>query len=128
MITAWIGGICMLLLVLFQILLTLGFPLGEYAMGGKYKVFPPKMRIFSGIAAVILTLAAILILSLGGILDLDVSAPFFRYAAYGFGGYLCLNTIMNLFSFSKKEKYTMTPLSAIVAFCLIYTAYHSTSY
>ncbi|WP_245864573.1 hypothetical protein [Terribacillus aidingensis] len=28
----------------FQVLLSLGYPLGEYAMGGYYKVLPKKLR------------------------------------------------------------------------------------
>jgi len=125
MITAWIGAVCVLLIVPLQILLMLGFPFGEFSMGGKYKVFPPIMRFASGISAIILLLAAIVILYLGGIIHFGHASGIYKYAAYVFGVYLCLNTIMNLFSGSKKEKYLMTPLSVISAFCFLYTAWYS---
>ena len=39
-----------------------------------------------------------------------------------FGGFFAVNTVMNLISPSKKEKYVMTPLAAIEAVCFIVTA------
>ena len=38
--------------VIFQILLALGLPLGEYAYGGQNKVLPKKLRISSIAAAI----------------------------------------------------------------------------
>lgn len=116
------GVICMMCLIIFQILLTLGFPLGEFSMGGKHKVFSRKMRIASAISALILILASLLLLHLGDIIYFEPFNDIAKPAGYIFGGYLCLNTLLNLMSDSKKEKYTMTPLSAITAFCFIYTS------
>ena len=125
MLTAWIGSVCMMLIIPFQILLTLGFPLGEFSLGGKYKVLPVKLRYVSAVSVVILLLMTILLLYLGGVIHLAYSSKIFRYAGYAVFGYFILNTVMNLLSDSRKEKYTMTPLSAIVAFCFWYTTYHS---
>ena len=124
MITAWIGAICMAAIIPLQILLTLGFPLGEYSMGGRYKVFPPKMRVASGISAIILIFAVLLILHLGNIIHLRFNSELPKYIGYGFGAYFFLNIFTNLISKNKKEKYIMTPLAALVSFCFFYTTYH----
>jgi len=125
MITAWIGSACLMVIIPFQILLTLGFPLNEFSLGGKYKVLPVKLRYISAVSAVILLLMIMLLLYLGGIIHLAYSSRIFKYAGYFVCGYFILNTLMNLFSESPKEKHTMTPLSAIVAFCFWHTTYYS---
>lgn len=124
MTTAWIGAICMIVIIPLQILLTFGAPLGEFSMGGKYKVFPGKLRMMSAVSTVILISMTILLLGLGGIIYFEPKL-FFKYAGYICGAYFCLNTIMNLLSESKKEKFTMTPLSAILTVCFLYTTYNS---
>jgi len=46
-ISSIIVAISFLSIAVFQVLLSLGYPLGEYAMGGYYKVLPKKLRIVS---------------------------------------------------------------------------------
>ncbi|MFJ8235558.1 hypothetical protein ACIQ34_07405 [Ureibacillus sp. NPDC094379] len=53
-ISSIVVAIMFVALSIFQVLLSLGFPLGEYAMGGFYKVLPKKLRIMSIINSVIL--------------------------------------------------------------------------
>ncbi len=125
MVTAWIGSLCIVLLILFQVLLALGFPLGEYSMGGKHKVFPPTLRIASIVSAILLSFALYVLLSLGNVIQPNDLTTWHDYAGYSFGSYLCLNTILNLVSPSKKERAVMTPLSAILAFCFFYTTYNA---
>lgn len=125
MLSAWIGSLCLLFIIPFQILLTLGFPLGEFSLGGKYKVLPVKLRYVSAVSVVILILMILLLLSLGGIIPLAHASKTSLYAGYVACGYFILNTMVNLFSESPKEKYTMTPLSATVAFCFWYTTRYS---
>lgn len=123
MITIWIGSFCIMLLIIFQLLLALGFPLGEYSMGGKHKVLPPTLRIASILSAILLGFALYTLLILGNFIQHSSLPAWYYYAGYSFGGYLCLNTIMNLVSPSKKERFVMTPVSAILAFCFLYTTY-----
>lgn len=125
MLSAWIGSLCLMVITPFQILLTLGFPLGEFSLGGKYKVFPIKLRYVSAVSVVILILMILLLLSLGGIIPLAHASKTLLYAGYMVFGYFILNTAVNLISESPKERYTMTPLSATVAFCFWYTTYYS---
>jgi len=52
--SSFIVAILFVSIAVFQVLLSLGFPLGEFAMGGYYKVLPKKLRIASAANALIL--------------------------------------------------------------------------
>ncbi|MDX8367748.1 hypothetical protein [Cytobacillus sp. IB215665] len=96
----------------FQVLLVLGLPLGEYAMGGFYKVLPKKLRIVSAINAIILLFMGIVFLQHSDLLNIFNFLPT-HILVWVVTVYLGLNTIGNLISRSKKERYVMTPLSSI---------------
>lgn len=123
--TAWIGAICMLLVAAMQIMATLGVPLGQFTLGGKYRVLPRRLRVISGSSAAVLLLATLLILHLGGIIAASSSWSGYRFVGYIFGGYFALNTFANLFSASSKERFVMTPLAAVISACFIYTTMFS---
>ncbi|MFZ0368904.1 MAG: hypothetical protein WAM07_04780 [Halobacillus sp.] len=125
MITAWIGSITFLAIAILYVLLALGLPYGEFAMGGKYKVLPKQMRIACAISVLIQLAAILFILQAGHVISIDLIAPIARGACYFFAFYLFLNTVMNLFSKSNKEKLVMTPLSLITAICFLMTALNS---
>ncbi|MEW9108100.1 MAG: hypothetical protein AB2374_02045 [Cytobacillus gottheilii] len=109
-------AVLFLLIAIFQVLLALGFPLGEFALGGFHKVLPKKWRFVSIGNAVILILFAWIFLQHAYILEsiLPFSTHVFVWIIAIF---LALNSVANLFSVSKKEKYVMTPLSA--AACIL---------
>src|SRR5690554_3388315 len=107
MLSAWIGSLCLLFIIPFQILLTLGFPLGKFSLGGKHKVLPVKLRYVSIVSVVILIMMIYLLLSLGGIIPLTHASKTYLYAGYMVCGYFILNTVVNLFSESPKEKYAI---------------------
>lgn len=46
MLVAVVGSVAFLIPVVLYVLLVLGFPYGEFGMGGKYKVMPIRMRFF----------------------------------------------------------------------------------
>ncbi len=110
------AAVILLLIAIFQVLLALGFPLGEFALGGFHKVLPKKLRFVSIGNAVILFLFAWIFLQHASVLEsiLPFSTHVFVWIIAIF---LALNSIANLFSVSKKEKYVMTPLSA--AACIL---------
>lgn len=119
-----IGIILTFGIIILQILLCLGFPLGEYAMGGKYKIFPPKMRIANVFSILILIFFSIVLLQLGNVASIQLLEPqTCKTIGYYIGGYLLVNTIMNLCSRSKKERIVMTPISLSTAICFLYNAY-----
>lgn len=120
MISAWIGSITFLGAVILYILLSLGLPYGEFAMGGRHRIMPPQMRVACGVSVVIQLIAILYLLQAGNVISIGV--PFDRRVCYFFAVYLMLNTIMNLLSRSMKEKLVMTPLSLITAICFGITA------
>jgi hypothetical protein len=122
MITAWIGSLLFSLVLILYVLLVLGLPLGEFAMGGKYTVLPAQMRIATAVSALIQLFGILVLLQLGNILPLGLPENIAKGIGYFFGAYLILNTLMNAASKSKKERLVMTPLSAVAAFCFLYTA------
>lgn len=120
-----LGAILFSIIAILTILVTWGLPLGEFTMGGKYKVLPAKMRVFSGISLIIQLVAVFTILYVGDIILLPVPFKIAKGICIFFGIYLLFNTGMNFFSNSKKEKYVMTPLALIGSICFFITAFSS---
>lgn len=123
MIFPLIGALIFGILALMTLLVTLGFPLGEYTLGGKYKVLPKRMRLVSASSFIIQMLAIIVILYVGQIISLNFSSSIARGLCLFFGFYLIVNSVMNFFSKSKKEKYVMTPLSLLASLCFFATVF-----
>lgn len=120
---AILGATLFLFVVAISILVALGLPLGEFTMGGQHKVLPKKYRIMAIVSVVIQLFAIVIILQAGGFIPLFFSPMITKYICFFFAIYLSLNTIMNLLSKSKKEKYVMTPLSLITAICFWVTTF-----
>lgn len=105
----------------FQVLLSLGYPLGEYAMGGYYKVLPKKLRIVSVINAIILLFMGFVFLQHTDVLSGFDFLPT-NILVWVITIFLGFNTIANLISRSKKERLIMTPLSGFAfILCLFIT-------
>ena len=96
--------------------------LGELKMGGQYKVFPKKLRIILMIQLILQMFFVVIILQMGGFMPLWFSDNTTKIICIVMAVYLSFNTVMNFISKSKKEKYVMTPLSAISAVCFWITA------
>ena len=94
-----------------------GLPLGEFTMGGQHKVLPLHFRIMAVISIIIQIFAIIIILQAGNFMQLWFSFGVTKFICFFYAAYLTLNTVMNLLSKSKKEKYVATPLSFIAAIC-----------
>lgn len=122
MITALTGSILFAIVLVLYILLALGLPYGEYAMGGKYKILPKKERIISIISVIVQIFAILILLQAGDVIRLGFSARTTIILCYFFAAYLSLNVLMNLLSKSKKERLFMTPLSLLIAVCFWITA------
>ena len=107
------------LVAFFQLLLSLGYPLGEFAMGGYYKVLPKKLRIVSTINAIILLFMGVIFLQHTDAIKSFSFLPT-NILTCIITVFLGVNTIANLISRSKKERFVMTPLSGITfILCLI---------
>ena len=117
MVVAIVGSMMFLMVAILYILLAIGLPFGELAMGGKFKIMPKNMRIVCAFSVVIQLFAVIIILQTAEILPLMFSMKVTRGVCYFFAAYLTLNVIMNLASKSKKERLIMYPISSIAAIC-----------
>ena len=118
-----LGAILFGVIATMTVLVACGLPLGEFTMGGQHKILPKKLRVVAVISVAIQIFAMIIILQAGGLLPLWLPFKVTKYICFFFAAYLSLNTIMNMISKSKKEKYVMTPLSIIVAICFWITAF-----
>ena len=118
-----LGAVLFGVIAIMTVLVACGFPLGEFTMGGQHKILPKKFRVMAVISVAIQIFAMIIILQAGGLLPLWFSFKITKYICFFFAAYLSLNTIMNMISKSKKEKYVMTPLSLIAAICFWITAF-----
>ena len=119
---AILGAALLFIAAVLEVLLVAGLPLGEFTMGGRYKVLPPMMRGAAVFSLLTQVFAAIILLQAAGFIGMWFSFGVTRIICYVFGGFFVVNTIMNFFSTSKKEKLVMTPLAAIEAICFIVTA------
>lgn len=120
---AIIGAVLFLVIAIMTVLVACGLPLGEFTMGGQHKILPKKFRIMAISSLFVQLFAIVVVLQAGGFVSLWFSLKATKYICFFFAIYLSLNTIMNLSSKSKKEKYIMTPLSLIAAVCFWITAF-----
>lgn len=118
-----LGAVLFGIIAIMTVLAACGLPLGEFTMGGQHKNLPKKFRIAAVISFAVQIFAMIIVLQAGGFISLWLSFKATKYICFFFAAYLSLNTIMNMISKSRKEKYVMTPLSLIAGFCFWITAF-----
>lgn len=117
MVSSLIGACAFSVVIILSFLIILGLPLGELTMGGRYMVFPKKLRIVLVSQLLLQVFFVIVILQMGGYLPLWFSHKTTRIILIVMAVYLSLNVLMNLASKSRKERLIMTPLSLIAAVC-----------
>ena len=118
-----LGTVLFGVIAIMTVLVACGFPLGEFTMGGQHKILPKKFRVMAVISVAIQIFAMIIILQAGGFISLWLSFKVTKYICFFFAAYLFLNTVMNMISKSRKEKYVMTSLSLIAGICFWITAF-----
>ena len=118
-----LGAVIFGVIATMTVLVACGLPLGEFTMGGQHKVLPKNLRVAAVISVAIQIFAMIIILQAGGFIPLWFSFKVTKYICFFFAAYLSLNTIMNMISKSRKERFVMTPLSLIVGICFWITAF-----
>ena len=118
-----LGAVIFGVIATMTILVACGLPLGEFTMGGQHKILPKKFRVMAVISVAIQIFAMIIILQAGGFIPLCLSFKLTKYICFFFAAYLSLNTIVNMISKSRKEKYVMTPLSLIAGIYFWITAF-----
>mgnify|MGYP003413816347 FL=1 len=122
MIIALVGSSSFLLVAILYALLALGFPYGEFAMGGKHTIMPAGMRVVCGLSVFIQLFAIMILLQTANVIPRLMSNGTTKGICFFFAFYLTFNVIMNLLSVSWKEKRIMTPLALLAAICFWITA------
>ena len=108
------------LLAVFQLLLIAGLPLGRFAWGGQDAVLPPNKRIGSVISIVLYAVFAFIVLEKAQLTNVISNLTVIDVAVWVLTGYFALGIVMNAISRSKPERYTMTPVSLVLAgLCLV---------
>ena len=120
---AILGAVIFGVIATMTILVACGLPLGEFTMGGQHKILPKNLRVAAVISVAIQIFAMIIILQAGGFIPLWFSFKVTKYICFFFAAYLSLNTIMNMISKSRKERFVMTPLSLIAGICFWIAAF-----
>lgn len=118
-----LGAVIFGVIATMTVLVACGLPFGEFTMGGQHKILPKNLRVAAVISMAIQIFAMIIILQAGGFISLWFSFKVTKYICFFFAAYLSLNTIVNMISKSRKERFVMTPLSLIARICFWITAF-----
>ena len=120
---AIIYAVLMVIVILFQLALTLGAPWGEASMGGKFKgKYPPKMRVVSLVNSLVLVFLLLVVLIRSGVLypEFQTRTQFTFWFVLGF---TALSTVMNWITPSKIEKYIWGPVTTLQLVCILVIAF-----
>lgn len=101
-------------LVVFQLTLVFGAPIGRFAWGGQHRVLPRRLRIGSAVSVLIYAFMAVVAFDRLGAIDVFPDG-FSVVVMWVIFGYLCLGILLNAVSRSKPERYTMTPVVIVLA-------------
>lgn len=102
------------LLALFQLTLILGAPLGHFAWGGRHRVLPARLRVGSAISILVYGLIDLIAWDRVGALDV-VPEPLSEIGMWVVFACFTLGIAMNAISRSRPERYTMVPVSLVLA-------------
>lgn len=121
-IATWVALAGLGLLVVFQLLLALGLPLGHLAWGGQHRRLPRTLRLASLVAAALLVGAVLCVLERAAVAHAIGSDAVARGGVWGFAALFALSTVGNLASKSDLERRTGTPLALILTVALVVIA------
>jgi hypothetical protein len=109
-------------LVIFQIALAAGAPLGKAAWGGTHAHLTTGARVGSGVSVFVFIAAALLVLGCAGIGPLREHAMASRRGTWFFAAVFALEAVANFGSHSRYENAIMGPLSVLLAVLCIVVA------
>jgi hypothetical protein len=117
-VAAIVAVLLIAVIVVFQLALALGAPLGQAAWGGQHAgALPTRLRLASAVAAlVIYPLVALAILASADLIEADwlpLQGPVVMWALAGLLG---SGALLNLVSRSRTERY-WTPVALVISIC-----------
>jgi len=102
-------------LAVFQVALIAGAPLGRFAWGGQDRVLPRAKRIGSAVSVLLYVLFAFIVLERADVIQVLSDSWLPAIGTWVLFGYFLLGVVMNALSRSKLERWTMAPLSLVLA-------------
>ena len=105
-----------------QLLVAVGKPYGRLVWGGAHRVLSARLRIGSVIAVVLYAAFTLVLLDRSGLLSVFGSGAFRVVAAWVLFAYLAIGIALNAISRSRPERFTMTPVTAVLAACALIIA------
>ncbi len=120
-IAAVVASVGFLGMMCFQILLALGFPLGQASWGGKYTgKLPPRLRIASLFSALIFIIASLFVLEKADMFSVFNNPSVVTVGVWVLAGFSALSALGNFVSQSKWEKRIMAPIAlTLYLLCII---------
>ena len=119
---AIVATLVLSLVIVLQALLAAGFPLGQAAWRGQYRILPHALRWASLATVGVLGLAAWVVLARVDLVAPGAEAVAVQVATWVFAGFFCLNTLGNIASRSRAERHAMTPVTVLLIICFIVAA------
>ena len=123
---AILAAVLLAIVAAVQLALVFGAPWGDHVYGGRADtdngLLSPRYRAMSAFAVPILLLAGAIILSRAEVVSWFGSDGWVRVAVWVVFGYLVLNTITNLASKSRIERFGMGSVTALAAICTLIVA------
>jgi hypothetical protein len=113
--------VVLLLLAVFQLALACGAPLGRFAWGGGHRVLPPRLRVGSVVSILIYALIDVIAWDRVGAIDV-FPEPFSEVAMWVVFAYFTLGIVMNAVSRSRPERFTMVPVTIVLAALSLFIA------
>jgi hypothetical protein len=121
-VAAFIFTAVIALLVIFQLALAFGAPLGRFAWGGQHTVLPTRLRRGSIFAVAVYVAFSVILLAQSGVITIPVLEPVSILLCWMIAAYLFIGIVMNALSRSKPERFVMTPVAAVLTACALLVA------
>ena len=118
-IAAIVASLTLIGLGVFQLLLIMGKPLGEYAWGGQHQVIGQKLRYGSVFAILIYLFMISVLFDRSGLVEVYPAGLLKEYGLTVITVYMILGVFMNTITRSKKERMVMLPVSLVILICTV---------
>lgn len=123
---AVVAAVLLTIVAAVQLALVFGAPWGDHVYGGRAETengrLSPRFRAMSAFAVPILLLSAAIVLSRAGVVSWFEEAGWVATAVWVVFGYLVLNTVANIASTSRIERFGMGSLTVVAAVATLVVA------
>ena len=116
---ALVAAVGVTALLIFQVLLAAGLPLGAAAFGGANVVLPRKLRVASATSAVIFLAALYFILARGGLFGPVSRYTVVQIGIWVFATIFAVSALANVASPSRWERFLMAPTAFLLCGCCV---------